>query len=379
MFSTQDSVWMAQALRLAERGLYGTSPNPRVGCVLVRAGDVVGSGWHRCAGEPHAEVHALREAGEAARGATAYVTLEPCSHHGRTPPCAEALIEAGVARVVVAVQDPNPQVAGEGIALLRAAGIAVESGLMEAEARELNVGFFARMARGMPWVRSKIAMSLDGRTALGNGKSQWITGDAARQDVQRWRARSCAVLTGINTVLADDARLNVRGIDAPRQPLRVVLDSQLRIPLEARVLYDGGNTLIYTALRNERKTALLQDLGATVAAMPGSNGQVDLPAVLRDLAQRGCNEVLVEAGSTLNGALLRVKLVDELLLYVAPQLLGDAARSMAQLGELTSLDQRVDLKWQDMRQVGEDLRILAKVEKANPPQSPLVRGESLLP
>ena len=396
MFSAQDSVWMAQALRLAERGLYGTSPNPRVGCVLVRAGDVVGTGWHRCAGEPHAEVHALREAGATAHGATAYVTLEPCSHHGRTPPCADALIEARVARVVVAAQDPNPQVAGEGIARLRAAGIAVESGLMETEARELNVGFFARMTRGMPWVRSKIAMSLDGRTALGNGKSQWITGDAARQDVQRWRARSCAVLTGINTVLADDARLNVREIDALtptrcgeasgcgrgeqavvctpedaaasfatalRQPLRVVLDSQLRIPLEARVLYDGGNTLIYTALRNERKTAVLQDLGATVTVMPDGEGRVDLPAMLRDLAQRGCNEVLVESGSTLNGALLRAGLADELLLYLAPQLLGDAARGMAQLGELTSLDQRVNLKWQDMRQVGEDLRILAKVEK----------------
>ena len=363
MFSAQDSVWMAQALRLAERGLYGTSPNPRVGCVLVRAGDVVGTGWHRCAGEPHAEVHALREAGATAHGATAYVTLEPCSHHGRTPPCADALIEARVARVVVAAQDPNPQVAGEGIARLRAAGIAVESGLMETEARELNVGFFARMTRGMPWVRSKIAMSLDGRTALGNGKSQWITGDAARQDVQRWRARSCAVLTGINTVLPDDARLNVREIETSRQPLRVVLDSQLRIPLEARVLYDGGNTLIYTALRNERKTALLQDLGATVTVMPDGEGRVDLPAMLRDLAQRGCNEVLVESGSTLNGALLRAGLADELLLYLAPQLLGDAARGMAQLGELTSLDQRVGLKWQDMRQVGEDLRILAKVEK----------------
>src|SRR3989338_4496086 len=349
MFSAQDSVWMAQALRLAERGLYGTSPNPRVGCVLVRAGDGGGTGWDRGAGGAH--------------GATAYVTLEPCSHHGRTPPCADALIEARVARVVVAVQDPNPQVAGEGIARLRAADIAVESGLMETEARELNVGFFARMTRGMPWVRSKIAMSLDGRTALGNGKSQWITGDAARQDVQRWRARSCAVLTGINTVLADDAQLNVRSVDVERQPLRVVLDSQLRIPLEARVLYDGGNTLIYTALRNERKTAVLQDLGATVTVMPDGEGRVDLPAMLRDLAQRGCNEVLVESGSTLNGALLRAGLADELLLYLAPQLLGDAARGMAQLGELTSLDQRVGLKWQDMRHVGEDLRILAKVEK----------------
>jgi len=363
MFSAQDSVWMAQALRLAEQGLYGTSPNPRVGCVLMRDGESVGSGWHRRAGEPHAEVHALREAGEAAHGATAYVTLEPCSHHGRTPPCAEALIEARVARVVVAVQDPNPEVAGAGVARLRAAGITVESGLMEAAAHELNAGFFARMTRGTPWLRSKIAMSLDGRTALGNGKSQWITGDAARRDVQHWRARSCAVLTGINTVLADDPRLNVREIETPRQPLRVVLDSQLRIPLEARVLYDGGNTLIYTALRDERKTAILQDLGATVVVMPGGQGQVDLPAILRDLAQRGCNEVLVEAGGTLNGALLRADLVDELLLYVAPQLLGDAARSMAQLGELTSLDQRVGLQWQDVRQVGNDLRITVKVEK----------------
>lgn len=362
MFSAQDSVWMAQALRLAERGLYGTSPNPRVGCVLVRDGDVVGTGWHRRAGEPHAEVHALREAGEAARGATAYVTLEPCSHHGRTPPCAEALVEARVARVVVAAQDPNPQVAGEGIARLRAAGIAVESGLMETAARELNAGFFARMTRGMPWVRSKIAMSLDGRTALGNGKSQWITGDAARQDVQRWRARSCAVLTGINTVLADDARLNVRGIETPRQPLRVVLDSQLRIPLEARVLI-GGGALIYTAMRDAEKSAALEQAGASVCVLPDGKGQVDLPAMLRDLAQRGCNEVLVEAGSILNGALLRTGLVDELLLYVAPQLLGDAARGMAQLGELTSLDQRVNLKWQDMRQVGNDLRIIVRMER----------------
>src|SRR5574340_941077 len=363
MFSAQDSAWMAQALRLAERGLYSTSPNPRVGCVLVRDGDAVCEGWHERAGEPHAEVHALREAGEAARGATAYVTLEPCSHHGRTPPCADALIEAGVARVVVATQDPNPGVAGEGIEKLRAAGIAVECGLMEAEARELNVGFFARMTRGTPWLRSKIAMSLDGRTALANGVSQWITGEAARQDVQRWRARSCAVLTGIGTVLADDARLNVRGLETSRQPLRVVLDSQLRIPLDARVLYGGGNTLVYTALHDERKMGLLQDMGATVAVMPDRNGQIDLPAMLRDLAQRGCNEVLVEAGSTLNGALLRAGLMDELLLYIAPQLLGDVARGMAQLGELTGLEQRIGLKWKDVRQVGNDLRITVKVEK----------------
>jgi diaminohydroxyphosphoribosylaminopyrimidine deaminase/5-amino-6-(5-phosphoribosylamino)uracil reductase len=364
MFSAQDSIWMAQALRLAERGLYGTSPNPRVGCVLVRDGDIIGSGWHERAGEPHAEVHALRAAGE-----------EPCSHHGRTPPCADALAEAGVARVVVAAQDPNPQVAGQGIEKLRSAGMVVESGLMEAEARELNIGFFARMARGTPWLRSKIAMSLDGRTALGNGKSQWITGEAARRDVQHWRARSCAVLTGIGTVLADDARLDVREIKSERQPLRVVLDSKLRMPLEARVLQQlpspasgrgvggEGRVLIYTALHDAQKIARLQDRGATVVELPDGEGQVDLSVMLRDLAQRGCNEVLAEAGSTLNGALLRAGLVDELLLYVAPQLLGDAARGMAQLGELTSLEQRVELEWKDVRHVGNDLRILVKVEK----------------
>jgi len=374
MADAQDSVWMAQALRLAERGLYSTSPNPRVGCVLVKGEYVVGSGWHERAGEPHAEVHALREAGEAARGAVAYVTLEPCSHHGRTPPCAEALIGAGVARVVVAVQDPNPQVAGEGIARLRAAGIAVECGLMEAEARELNVGFFARMMRGTPWVRSKIAASLDGRTALANGVSQWITGEAARQDVQRWRARSCAVLTGVGTVLADDARLNVRGMGgqaagcgseglAPvRQPLRVVLDSGLWTPPSARVL-EGGGALIYAAAQDAERRAALEAAGATVVMMPDGKGQIDLPAMLCDLARRGCNEVLVEAGSTLNGALLCAGLVDELLLYLAPQLLGDVARGMAQLGELTGLGQRIRLEWRDMRQVGEDLRILSRMRR----------------
>ena len=352
---------MAQALELAEQGLYGTSPNPRVGCVLVADGQIVGSGWHRRAGEPHAEVLALREAQGKARNATAYVTLEPCSHHGRTPPCADALVAAGVARVVVAVQDPNPLVAGEGIARLRTAGIPVESGLMEAAATELNRGFFARMTRGTPWLRSKIAMSLDGRTALANGASKWITGDAARLDVQHWRARSCAVLTGIGTVLADDAQLNVRDVATDRQPLRVVLDSRLRMPLTARMLSDG-NVRIYAALRDPEIVAALENAGATVSVMANENGQVDLQAMLRDLAQRGCNEVLLEAGSSLNGALLRAGMVDELLLYVAPQLLGDGARGMAKLGVLTGLDQRIELKWQDVRQVGNDLRITVKVE-----------------
>ncbi len=351
---------MAQALRLAEQGLTSTSPNPRVGCVLVKDEKIIGSGWHQRAGEPHAEVYALHEAGEAAQGATAYVTLEPCAHQGKTPPCADALIAARVACVVVAVQDPNPLVAGKGIAKLRAAGITVECGLMEVAARELNVGFFARMTRGTPWLRSKIAMSLDGRTALANGVSQWITGDAARRDVQHWRARSCAVLTGISTILADDAQLNVRDIETSRQPLRVVLDSQLRMPFTAKIL--SGGVLIYTATQDEKKRTELEKCGATVVVSPNQNGQVDLAAMLQDLAQRGFNEVLVEAGNILNGALLRAELVDELLLYLAPQLLGDMARGMASLGELTQLNQRVELQWQDVRQVGNDLRVLAKVK-----------------
>jgi diaminohydroxyphosphoribosylaminopyrimidine deaminase/5-amino-6-(5-phosphoribosylamino)uracil reductase len=354
---------MAQAMRLAEQGLYSTSPNPRVGCVLVAGGRVVGSGWHRRAGEAHAETLALHEAGDAARGATAYVTLEPCSHHGRTPPCADALISAGVARVVAAVADPNPQVAGTGSDKLRAAGITIDIGLMEAAAHELNIGFFSRMTRGTPWLRSKIGMSLDGRTALASGVSKWITGEAARSDVQHWRARSCAVLTGIDTVLADDARLNVRDIEGARQPLRVVLDSKLRIPVSARVLHGAknGNVLIYTAIRDDNKSFALEQVGASVCVLQDGNGQVELNAMIRDLAQRGCNEVLVEAGSTLNGALLRAGLTDELLLYIAPHLLGDKARGMVQLGELGSLDQRVKLEWKDMRQVGDDLRIMAKV------------------
>ncbi|MBA4383090.1 MAG: bifunctional diaminohydroxyphosphoribosylaminopyrimidine deaminase/5-amino-6-(5-phosphoribosylamino)uracil reductase RibD, partial [Sideroxydans sp.] len=318
-------------------------------------------GWHERAGEPHAEVHALRAAGKAARGATAYVTLEPCSHYGRTPPCADALIEAGVSRVVVAMQDPNPLVAGRGIARLQAAGIVVECGLMEAAARELNIGFVSRMTRGTPWVRSKIAASLDGRTALANGVSKWITSDAARQDVQQWRARSCAVLTGIDTVLADDPQLNVRDADAKRQPLRVVLDTELRISVNAKIL-QGGNVLIYTASTDEAKQDALREGGATVVVLPAIDGGLPLRAVLSDLAKRGINEVLVEAGKTLNGALLSAGLVDELVLYLAPQLLGDAARGLADLGELTQLEQRVALAWQDVRHVGNDIRITARIK-----------------
>lgn len=381
MFSAFDNQCMGLALRLAEQGINSTSPNPRVGCVLARDEKIIGTGWHSRAGEPHAEVLALLEAGAAANGATAYVTLEPCSHFGRTPPCADALIAAGVTRVVVAMQDPNPLVSGKGVEKLRAAGISVEFGLMSAAARELNVGFVARMTRGTPWVRSKIAMSLDGRTALANGVSQWITGAEARRDVQQWRARSCAVLTGINTVLADDAQLTVRDIETSRQPLRVVLDSQLRIPLGAKILSGGservaaeppgtprrppcgGGVLIYTAVREADKIASLEKSGITVCVLANEQGRVDLSAMLQDLAQRGINEVLVEAGSILNGALLQAGLVDELVLYLAPQLLGDMARGIAQLGEFTRLAQRVELQWQDVRQVGNDLRVLVKVKR----------------
>ncbi len=353
-----DSQWMARALQLAELGLNTTSPNPRVGCVLVKNGKNIGEGWHQRAGEPHAEVLALRAAGTATQGATAYVTLEPCCHFGRTPPCAGALIAAGISRVVVAMQDPNPLVSGQGIAALRAAGIEVECGLMETTARELNIGFFSRMTRGLPWVRSKIAASLDGRTALANGTSQWITGEAARHDVQRWRARSCAVLTGVGTVLADDPQLNVR-IDVDRQPLRVVVDSALRISADAKIIQ--GGVLIFTACNDISKHTALQARGAQVVLLPGANNRVGLSAMLRDLAQRGINEVLVEAGRTLNGALLKAGLVDELVVYLAPQLLGDGARGMANLGELTQLEQRMNLVWQDVRQVGNDLRITARI------------------
>jgi len=360
MAVSNDSVWMAQALRLAERALYTTSPNPRVGCVLVKNDKIVGEGWHERAGEPHAEVHALRTAGEAAKGSTAYVTLEPCSHYGRTPPCADALIAAGVKRVVVPVEDPNPQVAGQGIAKLRAAGITVECGLMEAAARQLNIGFFKRMAHGIPWVRSKIAASLDGRTALANGESKWITSPAARKDVQYWRARSCAVLTGIGTVLADDPQLSVREIATDRQPLRAVLDSSLSLPHNAKLLQQPG-AVIYTANQDAEKIAALEQKGARVVVLPNAQGQVDVAAVMVDLAKRGCNEVLVEAGCQLNGALLKTGLVDELVLYLAPQFLGDVARGMVGLGELTHLTQRINLEWQDVRNVGQDLRILAKI------------------
>ena len=311
-FSAVDHGMMARALQLAERGLWTTTPNPRVGCVLARDGEIVGEGWHAKAGEPHAEVNALRAAGDRARGATAYVTLEPCSHHGRTPPCAEALIAAGVARVVAAMGDPNPLVAGNGLTMLREAGIETASGLLESEARELNIGFVARMTRGRPWLRLKAAASLDGKTALNNGVSQWITGPDARRDGQRWRARACAVLTGFGTLRDDDPQLNVREVETSRQPLRVVVDSKLETPLTAKILR-GGPVLVAAAVDDEKRANLLRAAGADLLLLPNAGGKVDLNGLLVELARRGINEVHAEAGLKLNGSLLREGLVDELL------------------------------------------------------------------
>ena len=363
MISPADQPYMAQALRLAERGLYSTSPNPRVGCVIVRDGVVVGEGWHQRAGEAHAEVNALQQADTAARSATAYVTLEPCSHHGRTPPCTEALLAAGIRRVVAAMADPNPLVAGRGLAQLQAAGVAVDVGLMADEAHELNIGFVSRMTRKRPWVRLKAAASLDGKTALQNGESQWITGPQARQDGHCWRARACAILSGIGTVRKDDPQLNVRGVDTPRQPLKVIVDSRLELSPAARLL-EAGNVLLVSAgqavAEVAEKAAALRERGAEILDLPDGKGRVDLHALLHELARRGLNEVHVEAGSRLNGALLAAGLVDEVLLYLAPCLLGDTAQGLFALPALESLAGKHRLAIREVKQFGDDLRVLAR-------------------
>ncbi len=355
-FTADDHAYMARALTLAERGLFTTTPNPRVGCVIVKNSQIVGEGWHERAGQSHAEIHALRVAGEAARGAMAYVTLEPCNHHGRTPPCANALIDAGIERVVVAMRDPNPQVAGRGIELLTLAGIRAEVGLMATQATELNIGFISRMTRGRPWVRLKTASSLDGKTALANGVSQWITGPAARADVQRLRARACAVLTGVGTVLADDPQMTVRDFDIGRQPLRIVVDSRLRTPPSARILQDDGAWIVCAQAERVRRDALLE-AGALVLEQPGAEGRVDVAALLTELGRRGINEVHVEAGVKLNGALLAAGLVDEWVAYLAPKVMGDPARGLFALPEYTEMASCHDFRIQDVRQLGEDLRI----------------------
>lgn len=363
----QDSHWMAHALRLARQGLFTTAPNPRVGCVIVKNNQIIGAGAHLKAGEPHAEVYALHQASTQAEGADVYVTLEPCSHHGRTPPCVEAVIAAKPKRVIIAMQDPNPLVAGRGVAALRALGIEVVVGVLEDEARALNPGFISRMMRGLPYVRTKIAASLDGRTALNNGISQWITGEQARQDVQQWRAQSCVIVTGIGTVLADDPSMTVRLENATRQPLRVIVDSRLQTPVDGKmldplILKNSPVLIVYAHDQNQRADQL-EAAGAELILLADSANKVDLKALFQVLAQRGINEVLVEAGQGLNGALLHAGLIDEYIFYYAPKLMGDAAKAMFAMPELTEMQQVTELQILDVRQLGRDIRLQAKPVK----------------
>ncbi len=363
-FSSEDHRWMAHAHRLAEKGLFTTHPNPRVGCVLVKDGEVVGTGFHIKAGGPHAEIHALQQAGSTAAGATAYVTLEPCSHQGKTPPCADALIAAGVARVVVALQDPNPAVAGKGIERLRAAGIEVASGLMAEETERVNPGFLMRMRQQRPYVRIKMAQSLDGRTAMASGESQWITGAAARRDVQHLRARSSAILTGVGTVLADDPSLNVRELDQPhKQPLRIVLDPAGKTSAQAKLFTLPDPVLMVTTQGVKAPAGWLQHPQVEVLALPAAPDQgVDLHRLMQALAKREINELHVEAGATLSGALIQQGLVDELVLYTAPVLLGSEARPLFQL-PFSLMSEKIPLVVEDLRQLGRDLRIVARLDR----------------
>jgi diaminohydroxyphosphoribosylaminopyrimidine deaminase/5-amino-6-(5-phosphoribosylamino)uracil reductase len=364
MKMTDDHRYMARAVQLAQRGLFTTDPNPRVGCVLAKNDEIVGEGWHQRAGEPHAEINALQAANalvkNAAKGATAYITLEPCCHHGRTPPCSDALIAAGVARVVVAMEDPNPQVAGQGLAQLQKAGIEIHSGVMQTQAEALNPGFIQRMRNGRPYVRGKMAMSLDGRTAMASGESQWITGAEARQDVHQLRARSAAILTGIGTVLADAPSLTARLDEEVEQPLRVVLDSQLQMPVIAKMLSLPGHTLILTVNGDEQKAAALREAGAEVEVLASDNGRVDLSAVMECLVQREINEVLVEAGATLCGSFLQAGLFDEIVLYMAPLFMGNEARGLLNLPGVEKMNQAVQLEIVDVRAVGDDWRMRIK-------------------
>jgi diaminohydroxyphosphoribosylaminopyrimidine deaminase/5-amino-6-(5-phosphoribosylamino)uracil reductase len=353
MFSEFDHAMMRRALELAAKGLYTATPNPRVGCVLAQGETVVGEGWHERAGGPHAEVVAIGQAGARAAGATLYVNVEPCSHHGRTPPCTDLIVKSEVKRVVAAMLDPNPE-AAHGGARLAAAGIRFEHGLMDEAAKELNIGFVSRMTRARPWVRMKIAATLDGRTALASGKSQWITGPEARKDGHRWRARACAILTGIGTVKADDPRLTVRDVATPRQPLRVVVDSRLETPESARIL-EGGNVVIFTGIQSAKK------LNAEIVTLPNRNKKVELPQMLEELARRGVNELHVEAGFRLNGSLVREGCVDEFLIYLNPSFLGDEAQGMLSLAGISSLDKRINVKIASLDRIGDDIRILARL------------------
>ena len=356
-----DVEFMSRALMLARRGLYTTDPNPRVGSVLVKDGEIVGEGWHERAGEAHAEINALEQAGDKARGATAYVTLEPCCHTGRTPPCTDALIAAGVSRVVVAMQDPNPLVAG-GLAVLEKAGIKALAGVLQAQAEALNPGFISRMREKRPYVRVKLAISLDGKTAMANGESKWITGEAARADVQRLRAQSSAILTGSGTVLSDDPSLNVRDMDIGRQPMRIIVDANLSTPETAKMFKLEGSTLIATAAEEPDLSEMLVNAGAEIILLPAGSNKVDLPALMQHLAAQEVNEVLVEAGSTLCGSLLESKLVDELVVYMAPHIMGHDARGMFRIPALEKMADRISLNITDVRAVGKDWRITATPE-----------------
>jgi diaminohydroxyphosphoribosylaminopyrimidine deaminase/5-amino-6-(5-phosphoribosylamino)uracil reductase len=361
-YSPIDCAHMARALRLAERGQYAAHPNPMVGCVLARDDVIVGEGWHEVAGEAHAEINALAAAGDSARGSTAYVTLEPCVHHGKTPPCVEALVSAGVSDVVVALEDPFPQIAGRGLAALKKAGVGIRVGLMQSSAEQLLTGFLSRITRGRPFVRLKMASSLDGGIAMSSGESQWITGPEARADVQRLRARSGAVMTGIGTILADDPSLTVRDstIDSHgKQPLRVVLDNSLRMPLSAEMLAPPGKTLVY-CIDDEKREPLVA-AGAEVIKVAASSGMVGVPAVLVDLAEREVNDVLVEAGPTLAGSLISAGLVDELIIYQAPHIMGSETMSMFDTPAWTELANRKSLDISDVRRVGADTRITARI------------------
>jgi len=359
-FSSADYLHMSRALQLAKRGVYSTDPNPRVGCVIVKDGECISEGWHVRAGEGHAEVNALRDAGTNAQGATAYVTLEPCSHFGRTPPCSQALVDAGVSRVVVAMADPNPLVAGQGIKQLQEAGIQVAIGLLEKQAEALNPGYLKRMRDGRPWVRCKLAMSLDGRTAMASGESQWITSAAAREDVHRMRARSSAILTGSGTVTSDNPSMTARGEQATQrseQPLRVIVDSELKVSPQSAIFREQGVVKIFTlADCAPHRQKALQDIGAEVVMLPARNSRVDLKAVMHELAELQINEVMVEAGSGLAGALLKAELLDELVIYMAPKLMGDAARGLFQLPGLETMADSVPLHIDDVRKVGVDWR-----------------------
>ena len=360
-FTKEDYKFMSRAIDLAKRGMNTTTPNPRVGCVIVKDNEIVGEGWHVRAGEAHAEIHALNEAGKNTKAATVYVTLEPCSHHGKTPPCSEALIKAGVEKVVIAMQDPHSKVDGEGIQKLVDAGIKVATGLLEKQAEDLNPGFIKRMRTGRPYVRLKLAMSLDGRTAMASGESKWITSAAAREDVQRLRAQSCAIITGVGTVLADDPSMNVRLEGFERQPLRVVVDTNLSMPATAKMLSLPGDTIVMTCAEDEDVVEQLTQAGARIINMPYCNTNVSLAAVLDTLGEMSINDVLIETGATLSGGMLQDGLIDELIVYMAPILMGDSAKGLFQLPGLESIADKVQLEITDMRAVGCDWRITAKI------------------